>query len=829
MLLQLVQGADATAVRSTIICLVGPGDQKGSFSQPGIGSTDLIVLGTKGHGPGPLAFRRLASILRDLKPDIIQTWDYASTLIGTIAQRLTGASGPSLVWSLQTMPPTHGFSQRFLPSLLALFAEWAEAIVVRSSQIMRAHAPFGYHSRNWQRISYSPLLIDQDAIKLARDRLRTIAALPASARILMQVMDENWQADFARYLGAIKALVRTEPDLNYLVLCPINLRESDEARVILRGFEPLPHIQLLDIDKVDRQLALGADVLISPGGAGGALSNLTVTAIANAIPCLSDSSGSAEIQDADPRLFMLPDDAAAMAGALRRLIHLSPDQRADLCQRQVQSASAQYRAENSLARYGLMCRQLALRRQTRIEALAQKARALPRLSFMERQVNRLAETLGMRGGLPVRSLAATVLLVAIMTAIGRSATFVREVMVAAAFGTGPELEAYFLALAIPTFLTVSATAAIPAAYARISGAASPSEVPYVLGRMTLLMGLVAIGVTIVLSVTAPFYMSVIGRGLPPETRAVATALVPWVCAIIPSQLWIALWTVALNIRGRFAWPALLSALTPFGVVMALVLAGGMANAQTLAYGTAAGALVETLVIAAMAMLVGVRFRFFKADIGTSLGRIGRETATVVLGTLILGSIPLADQVISAQVGPGSVGAFFLGSKIVASITGISAIALSQAVIPRISQLATSGDRLALLALARNTIVIVVAVGLVASGLVSAFSAGIVDFVFARGRFGVAETAAVSAAQAAYAWHIAPFLAWIVISRILVTLGASRSVLWLSAMAALVNLALDLAVVDQFGVPGVALTTAITYGLVMGFGLFSLRRTIGAGD
>jgi putative peptidoglycan lipid II flippase len=202
---------------------------------------------------------------------------------------------------------------------------------------------------------------------------------------------------------------------------------------------------------------------------------------------------------------------------------------------------------------------------------------------------------------------------------------------------------------------------------------------------------------------------------------------------------------------------------------------------------------------------------------------------VVLGTLILGSIPLADQVISAQVGPGSVGAFFLGSKIVASITGISAIALSQAVIPRISQLATSGDRLALLALARNTIVIVVAVGLVASGLVSSFSAGIVDFVFARGRFGVAETAAVSAAQAAYAWHIAPFLAWIVISRILVTLGASRSVLWLSAMAALVNLALDLAVVDQFGVPGVALTTAITYGLVMGFGLFSLRRTIGAGD
>ena len=95
--------------------------------------------------------------------------------------------------------------------------------------------------------------------------------------------------------------------------------------------------------------------------------------------------------------------------------------------------------------------------------------------------------------------------------------------------------------------------------------------------------------------------------------------------------------------------------------------------------------------------------------------------------------PLADQVISAQVGPGSVGAFFLGSKIVASITGISAIALSQAVIPRISQLAASGDRLALLALARNTIVIVVAVGLVASGLVSAFSAGIVDFVFARGR------------------------------------------------------------------------------------------------
>jgi putative peptidoglycan lipid II flippase len=196
-----------------------------------------------------------------------------------------------------------------------------------------------------------------------------------------------------------------------------------------------------------------------------------------------------------------------------------------------------------------------------------------------------------------------------------------------------------------------------------------------------------------------------------------------------------------------------------------------------------------------------------------------------VGTISLGFIPLADQMVSAQVGPGSVGAFMLGSKIVASITGISAIALSQAVIPRISQLATTGDRLALLALSRNAIVLVSLAGLIASALVSVFSEPIVEFVFARGKFGPSETAAVAAAQGAYAWHIAPFLAWIVISRILVTLGASRFVLVLSAVAALLNLGLDLAVVRAFGVPGIALTTAASFGFAMVVGLLSLRRTI----
>ncbi len=823
-LLQLVRSADPLSIRSTIICLVDSVDMAADA-----GSAQVIILGRAGRGAGSLAFLALLAEIRELKPDIVQTWDYSAILIGTIAQRLCGVGAPSLIWTLHAMPPANGIRERFLPSVLALFTEWAEAIIVRSFEIMHAHAPLGFHSRDWRRIPFFAPRHDPRLISQQRQSLRRQLGANENMRLIVQVVNANWKTDLQRFFGAVRALRKSEDGLVFAVTGPAAIVNSPEIGAAFLSFGNEPAIQRFADDDTRGLVAFGADVIVSPGGIGGALSNLAVMAMAQGVPCITDLGGNSELPIGDSHLMVLPGDAAALAGVVRRLLHLSQVELNALCEFVRDRTAGLLGMNIILGRYGALCEQLYNRRQDRLRAAAERALLAPSQTWLERQIGRLAELLGMRGRVPVRSLAGTVLLVAMMTAIGRSATFVREVMVAATFGTGPELEAYFLALAIPTFLTVSATAAIPAAYARIASAAAPAEAPFVLGRMTMLFGLVAVTLTAVLTFLAPYYMAVLGRGLPAQTTAVAVRLVPWVCAIIPSQLWIALWTVALNLRGRFAWPALLSAITPFGVVVALVLATGDATAETLANGTAFGALAETIVIGLMAFSIGIRFQFFRSGLVITMGQIGWEISTVVLGTLTLGSVPLADQVVSAQVGPGAVGAFFLGSKIVASITGISAIALSQAVIPRISLMASGGDRLAVLALARNTIVLVILIGLIASGAVAAFSADIVEFVFARGRFGAAETAAVAAAQAAYAWHIAPFLAWVVTSRILVTLGASRVVLVLSVIASLVNLAMDLLVMQRFGVPGIALTTAVSYSLVMILGLLHLRRTILTND
>ena len=56
-------------------------------------------------------------------------------------------------------------------------------------------------------------------------------------------------------------------------------------------------------------------------------------------------------------------------------------------------------------------------------------------------------------------------------------------------------------------------------------------------------------------------------------------------------------------------------------------------------------------------------------------------------------------------------------------------------------------------------------------------------------------------------------------------GEAPVVLRLSALAAVINLAFDLLVVGRYGVPGVALTTALSFMLVMTLGLIQLRRTL----
>ena len=811
MLRSLIASLDPSQIRATIVTLIP------SKLDDELQGAKVVSLAARRAGPGPLAFSALGSLIRALKPDILETWDYPSTLIGTIAHRLSGPTAPSLVWTLQSPPPTHDRIQRFLPGLLALFSDWPQAIIAKTDEILGSHAPLGYHSENWRTIGYTakpvPALAD-------RQTLREEWLVPETHQLVIQVTGDDWVKDAARFLRAAKALSHTETNLCFGIIGPAGMAQSDQWKRMLAEMAPLPPIAIRPDD--GRSLWSAADLVIAPQRPGESLPNIAISALGMGIGCITQAGPDADQMIDEPRLVVPPDDSAALSGAIRRFLHLDPAQRAAALAR-LQSATLTHFSSEAISGHyrDVYVGGLAERRQAQI---ARQARLLPgpHQSWIDRLLNRGQEGASATGTV-TRTLAGTIILVAIMTAIGRSATFIREIMVAAAFGTGPELEAYFLALAIPTFLTVSATAAIPAVYARISRDANDETMPFVIGRMSLLLGMAALATAGLLTATAPYCMSILGQGLPDATRALAIELVPWVCAIVPSQVLIALWTIALNLKGRFAWPALLSALTPFGVVFALLVSSGHASAETLAYGTASGALVETLVIVSMCLAVGIRFRLTLTGLLREFEQMARETSTVVLGTISLGFIPLADQIVSAQVGPGNVGAFVLGSKIVASITGISAIALSQAVIPRISQLAASGDRLALVALSRNTIVMVAILGLLASGAVSVFSEGIVEIVYARGRFGAAETEAVAAAQAAYAWHIAPFLIWTVISRILVTLGVSRVVLALSAMAAAMNLAIDLAVVHSFGVPGVAFTTTLTFSIVMAAGLFNLRR------
>ena len=93
MLTRLVQRTDRDRVRSVVVSITDAGTLGPSLRKAGI---EVVSLEMRRGMPDPYSLLRLARILRELNPDILQTWLYHADFFGLMAKRL--ANVLHLVW-----------------------------------------------------------------------------------------------------------------------------------------------------------------------------------------------------------------------------------------------------------------------------------------------------------------------------------------------------------------------------------------------------------------------------------------------------------------------------------------------------------------------------------------------------------------------------------------------------------------------------------------------------------------------------------------------------------------------------------------------------------
>jgi putative peptidoglycan lipid II flippase len=404
------------------------------------------------------------------------------------------------------------------------------------------------------------------------------------------------------------------------------------------------------------------------------------------------------------------------------------------------------------------------------------------------------------------------------TLVSRATGFARDVVMAAVMGAGPIADAFVVAFRLPNhFRAIFGegafnTAFVPA-YAGLAEAGAPGAARAFADRVFSLM----LGVQIVLLALALPLMPLVVRALAPgfsedpERFGLAVSLTRITFPYLLFMTLVTLTSGVLNAHRRFAAAAGAPVLLNLAMLAALALAFLFPNAAyAAAWGVAVSGVLQFGLVWWDARRAGVApglARPFLRD--PAMRRFFRVLGPAVIGSAGFQIAIFADTIIASLLPVGAVSALYYADRLYQLPLGVIGIAAGTVLLPEMSRRIAAGDvagahaaqnRSAGFSLALSapfTVAFLTLPGLIMAAL------------FQRGAFGAEDAARAAAVLAAYGLALP---AVVLVRSAVASFYArqdTKTPLWASLTAILVNVALKLVLTGPYGVTGLALATAIS--------------------
>lgn len=367
-LLHIITGLNNGGAEAVMLRLVAAEQRKGnqhhviSLMDRGIYAERLEQAGATVH---TLDFPRgrvtatgsaqLFRLVRQIRPDVVQTWMYHSDLIGGVVARLTGVR--AIAWGIRhaNLDPAHNSrSTLAIVRLCALLSGWVPRKIVSCSvQATRVHQAMGYRADKFIQIpnGYNLQRLQPDAA--ARSAVRAELGIADTDFVLGMVARFDVQKDHRNLVQALGLLQRRGVPFTCL-LVGVGM---DQANAELRGWLDAAgvagSVKLLgprsDVPAVMN--ALDVHVLSSLGEA---FPNVLAEAMACGTPCVTTDVGDAAVIVADHGWVVASQDAQALAGGLVQAYQCFTEGGAEWKARQAQGRAhimANFELEQMCERY----------------------------------------------------------------------------------------------------------------------------------------------------------------------------------------------------------------------------------------------------------------------------------------------------------------------------------------------------------------------------------------------------------------------------------------------------------------------------------------------
>jgi glycosyltransferase involved in cell wall biosynthesis len=362
MLYRLLERMDPRRFLHVVVSLADEGTLGPTIVNLGV---PVRALGMRRRISDVRAVWRLARLMRQERPEVLQTWLYHADLVGLIAGKLAGIR--AIVWNVRCSDVdmrqyswSSGLTRRLLSALSAAPA----AVIVNSERGREVHERIGYRPRRWVTIPNGVDLVRFRPDPDARVRLRKELGLPLSTRLIGMVARYDPMKDHATFLRAAAEFLRNgaaggQADVHFVLVGRRVTWENPRLRALADGLGLRAHLHLLG-ERGDVECVLpGLDLASLSSLFGEGWPNVVGEAMACGVPCVVTDVGDAGAIVGETGRVVPPGHPEALARAWAELLACPEEQRRALGAAARERIAACFSLEQVVNQYEALWEQLA--------------------------------------------------------------------------------------------------------------------------------------------------------------------------------------------------------------------------------------------------------------------------------------------------------------------------------------------------------------------------------------------------------------------------------------------------------------------------------------
>jgi glycosyltransferase involved in cell wall biosynthesis len=334
---------DNPAYRHTVVSLTDIGKLGVHFQTIGV---EIHCMGLRSAFAIPVLLWRLVRLIRDTKPDVVQTWMYHADLLGGLAAGMAG--NQHVIWGIRTTDIRAGgsFSTVIVRWLCARLSYWVPQMIVCVAEASRqSHISVGYDAK---KMVVVPNGYDFDWLRASSDErqsLREQWGINQNDAVLGSLGRFNKVKDQENFVRAAGILAPQYPQLRFLMVGRGLNWDNKELSdwIVSTGFKN--RFELFGERQDVPQCFAAMDIFCMHSRTEG-FPNVLAEAMAMGLPCVATDVGDAAMLLADSGVIVPKEDSEALAKGVEQFLGLNVDEQRTLGLR----AKARVEAEFSMDR-----------------------------------------------------------------------------------------------------------------------------------------------------------------------------------------------------------------------------------------------------------------------------------------------------------------------------------------------------------------------------------------------------------------------------------------------------------------------------------------------